>query len=305
VGLTSVASVFSRYVVVGFILPPFFAFLILWKTLSPGFPPDRLHYSEAANVAILGGLSLLAGLLLLGLYQGIVDLFLFNPLENRGPRWMIRLVRRPASTMRRRLTNRRDVLRSDLEAADPARRFDAMRKLDRFFPLPYRGVLTTRLGNVIDAWKGHAISRWGLDYDAVWPRMEAMLTEQERSLHEDARTDVAFFLNSTVVAFLSACAYFGDWIAYRPHLFEVWWIGPAALAYVFYRLTVTSAARLGDRIRASIDIHRLDLYSKLSVLDPTTFEQEQRVAKALNEALLSRVPVPDDCRRPPSSEQKD
>jgi hypothetical protein len=302
--LGSFTSVFSRYVVIGFILPPFFALLILWKTLSGGFPPNQLHYSDAGNVAVLGGLALLAGLLLLGLHQGILDLFEGNRNTARGPSWASRLTDPVGSLMTRRMARRRDQLRAELEVSDVGRRSEAMRTLDRFFPLP-PGVTWTRLGNVIRGWKGHSISRWRLDYDAAWPRIEAMLTEQERSLHDDARTNIAFFLNSSFVAFLSACVYFGDYVAYRwPGYFDVWWVAPVLIAYLFYRLTVVSAARLGDRIRASIDLHRLELYASLSVLEPTTLEQEERVAAAVNRALLYRVPLPDDCRRPGSSQGK-
>jgi hypothetical protein len=303
--LGSVTSVFSRYVVIGFILPPFFALLILWKTLSGGFPPNQLHYSDAGNVAVLGGLALLAGLLLLGLHPGILDFFAGGRPTVRGPRWAIRLTDWVGSRMARRMARRRDALRADLDGLDPGRRFEAMRTLDRFFPLP-PGITGTRLGNVIRGWKGHSISRWRLEYDAAWPRIEAMLTEQERSLHDDARTNIAFFLNSSFVAFLSACAYLGDYVAYRwPSHYDVLWVaGAVLLAYLFYRQTVMSAARLGDRIRASIDLHRLELYASLSVLEPTTLEQEERIAAAVNRALLYRVPLPDDCRRPGAPQGK-
>ena len=71
--LGGISSIFSRYFVVGFFLPAFFGLVTLWQTLSADFPPNRLRYGAAADVAVLGGIALLVGLVLTGMRQTILN----------------------------------------------------------------------------------------------------------------------------------------------------------------------------------------------------------------------------------------
>jgi hypothetical protein len=67
VGLRDVTGVFSRYFIVGFFLPMFFSLLAIWISVgSDGIPSDTFQDHGARDqVLVLGGLALLAGLLLL------------------------------------------------------------------------------------------------------------------------------------------------------------------------------------------------------------------------------------------------
>ena len=54
------------------------------------------------------------------------------------------------------------------------------------------------MGNAIRAYQSYADSRYGLDGAAIWPRIEMLLSSEERSLIADARSEVAFFVNCAV-----------------------------------------------------------------------------------------------------------
>src|SRR5438874_9709218 len=71
--LGGISSIFSRYFVVGFFLPAFFGLVTLWQTLSADFPPNRLRYGAGGDVAVLGGIALLVGLVLTGMRQTILN----------------------------------------------------------------------------------------------------------------------------------------------------------------------------------------------------------------------------------------
>src|SRR4051812_3538968 len=88
-GLADITGVFSRFFVVGFFLPAYVALISLWLSASSSFLPDQLEqYSKTGQLAILGGVALIAGLLLSGLSYYITQWFEGYPLEITG-KWMI------------------------------------------------------------------------------------------------------------------------------------------------------------------------------------------------------------------------
>ena len=59
--LKDITGVFSRYFVVGFFLPAYFALVSLWLSASSDFVPNELErHSEATELVILGGVALVA-----------------------------------------------------------------------------------------------------------------------------------------------------------------------------------------------------------------------------------------------------
>ena len=64
---SDVAGVFSRYFIVGFFLPAFFALAIVAFGLSSDAVPNQFEsYGDGAKIAIVGGAAVLLGLALLG-----------------------------------------------------------------------------------------------------------------------------------------------------------------------------------------------------------------------------------------------
>jgi hypothetical protein len=168
------------------------------------------------------------------------------------------------------------------------------RRLERMFP-PAKGyLLPTRLGNVLRSFEYHSDVRWGLSGLAAWPRVAALLTDRERDLHADAETDFMFFVNcSACSALLVPTLAIGRWGAAPP----LWGPGPsvaAALAsYGLYRAAVIAAVSWGTEVRASLDLHRLELYQRLGVRSPASFSDERFIAWHVTRMIELGEPLPD------------
>jgi hypothetical protein len=138
--------------------------------------------------------------------------------------------------------------------------------------------------------------RWRLDAIPFWPRVEPLLSEQEVQLHETAKTDVAFFLNAVLAAIGVGVALIADEIAHGPVQTRYVWLYaiPFLLAYLFYRFSIEAARRQGVEMRASIDLHRLEVYERLGVRRPESFSDERKLARRLNRFFLYAMELGDD-----------
>jgi hypothetical protein len=150
------------------------------------------------------------------------------------------------------------------------------------------------VGNAIRAFEQYSNVRWGLDGFTVWPRIQALLSADERDLVDEARTNFYVFVNGSLGAFvvgvclvvdkaMNASHPTWDWALYAVPFFLV--------SYFLYVGAISPAADWGDTVRSSIDLHRLDLYEKLGVRAPTSFGDERDIASKVNKALLFGRPL--------------
>jgi hypothetical protein len=219
VSLSDVAGVFSRYFILGYFLPVFFALIALWQLLTGEFIPNAFDekYDGAVAVAILAGAALPLGLVLLGLAYPILRImegyFLIKPYASSWTYyplwWLSRLLlwrqRAAFDTWTRQRHQRKD---SGLRILSAWR-------LDVYFPPERQDLLPTRFGNAVRAFELHSWKRYRLDSIGAWPRVELLLSEQERELLEDAQTGVAFFINSSVAALFTGILLAVDWAVFR------------------------------------------------------------------------------------------
>jgi hypothetical protein len=300
-------GVFSRDFVVGFFLPAFAALFALWLSASSELVPNLLEqHSKATQLLILGGFAVIVGLLLSGLSYSVAWFFEGYPLERRSSWPVVGTIYRVAIAGQRKRYDRLVSTRDDGKEPDENRQ-DAAWDLARYFPPSREGLLPTRLGNAIRAFEQHSNVVWGLDSVTIWPRIEALLSAEERELLVDSKVNFNLFLNAAVVALgVGACLVI-DQAVFAP--LSVWWWPlyaiPFALAYVLYRLAVGPATEWGDAVRSSIDLHRLELYEKLGVRAPTSFSDEQEIALEVNQALLYRGPLSDDIWRSKTGDAED
>jgi hypothetical protein len=270
-GLRDVTGVLSRYFVLGYFVPAFFSFFALSQILSSAFIPDKYERLTTQNqVLVLGGSALFAGLVLLGLRYPVIRLFEGYPLEFG----LLRRFRTPFIKLQRRSFDRLDRIRKDVASS---RRATAMRLLDRRFHKDRARLLPTRLGNALRAAENHPYTRWGLDGVAAWPRIDALLSEREQELHSNAMSDLAFFLNGAVGALVAGVILIADEAANVPirARYGALYAAPFILAYVLYRAAIGAAERLGTERRASLDLHRRELYTRLGVRSPASFSEER------------------------------
>jgi hypothetical protein len=301
VGLGDVTGVFSRYFVVGFFLPSFFGLALLKTTLSDRWLPKAVEADTSHAFLVLGGLALLIGLVLLGLRDPLIYSISGYPLIRETPSRLYRPVGAFGSRLHGRQLAEFDALelRTKEKAGETPEEFSRRRRAQwQFglrFPANRQKVLPTRLGNAIRAWEDYARSRWSLETVVVWPRINALLSEQESKLHADAETDFFFFFNSGLIAALVGITMTSNGIADQPHSLWLAWIYvvPFGLAYLFYRVSVGAAQRWGRHVSGAIDLHRFELYERIGVSRPASGQEAVDIGKAINRMLLYGEGIPD------------
>jgi hypothetical protein len=301
---SDVAGVFSRYFIVGFFLPSFFALVGLSQTVTTSLLPGS--YEELAGgtqVAVLGGLGLLLGLLMLGLNWQIFRLFEGYPLVERKGRWGLTLLYRWSVSRQKRVFDRLVAIRDDSAQGDGARGGAAW-KLDREFPLSIGDLMPTRFGNAVLAFETHAMKRWGLDSIAVWPRIDMLLSDREGEQQANARSEAAFFVNGSVLAGTAGLILIGNQIA--DCSLSGWalllYVIPFLIAALMARWAAGAAIRWGSSVRSAIDLHRFELYEKLGVRLPRNFTDErENVAEQVNQALVYGNAISDQYFQAPKS----
>jgi hypothetical protein len=237
---------------------------------------------------------------LLGLRRPIIRFFEGYPLEDWALRYNGRTSRRQlrpsfyAYEIWSRMREWQENLYEDLQNQDDD---EGTRRLDRYFapgnldiePLP------TRFGNALRAFEYYSESRWGLNALAAWPRIAALLSDRERDLHAEAETDLMFFVNWSVVCYALSVALAVDGVV-TWSLSGLGFLPALALAYAFYRFAIGAAVIWGIEVRASIDLHRLELYERLGVTIPRSFSGERRTARLVGRFLDLGEPLPDYLR---------
>jgi hypothetical protein len=295
-GLTDVTGILSRYFIVGFFLPAYVTLIALWLTASDNFIPNGLdRYSEATELVILGGVALVLALVLSGLNYPLVRWFEGYPLL-RLQRWpVLKLIPKAAVALQRWTCNRLVEIRDDQEAPEQDRK-RAYATLDKQFPKSAGALLPTRIGNVMRAYERHSNVRWGIDGVTIWPRVSALASDGERELLVDAKIDLCVFLNAAFGALVVGICLVIDKAIHGSGTWEwLLYAIPFVLAYALYRMSIGPAVRRGAVVRASIDLHRLEVYEKLGIRKPSSFSDERELGKAVGQLLLYGEPLlPDD-----------
>jgi len=294
---SDVAGVFSRYFIVGFFLPALFTLIGLSQALTDPFLPNAYQRLEGgAQIAVLGGIGLLLGLLLLGLNWQIFRLYEGYPLAERRRQlrtlgWLHELLVARQKHLFDQLVDIRD------GTGDNADRENAAWRLDREFPDSADRLLPTRFGNAVLAFETHAMKRWGLDSVAIWPRIDMLLSEREGEQQANSRSEAAFFVNGSLLLFVAGAALLANQIV--DSALSGWalliYLAPFLGGVLLARWAVGAAARWGNTVRAAIDLHRFELYEKLGVRRPLDFTDErERVAASVNQALICGQAIPDE-----------
>jgi hypothetical protein len=293
------SRVSSAYFVVGYWVPCVFTLFALGLSVSDDLLPATYRgLGWEAKALVLGAIALLTGLALLGLRYPLTRI-----LEGYWPeQWPLRPLKAALTRLQARSYDKLVRIRDEnikkaraaktKEEAATARPLATtqVRLLDRKFHSQRGKLLPTRFGNAYRAFENYPYTRYGLDMIAIWPRIDALLSEQERELHTNAASDLAFFMNSALGAVIAGVVLVADW-----DLRWWWYLLPFVLSYVLYRASVGAAERVGTERRASIDLHRLELYKRLGVRRPTSaVEERAQLARAVNRFLLWGEEIPSE-----------
>jgi hypothetical protein len=309
--LRDLSTFLSRYFVIGFYLPAFFGLIALGLELRPDWVADHFALRENTGALVdkslgdhvlkIGFVALPIGLVLSGIW--LRTFVFFQNLPFFG------LDAQPIAARYPRLQNALlfgqrhywDKLFARSLDPDPYVKNAAALRLVERFPNVRERVQPGRFGNAVRAYEEYAAKRWGMDFATVWPRIETLLGEGERAIHDDARTALAFAVNVSFALFAIGLARligliwpFGHDSSGPYDWGSLWTLVPFLISYLVYRLLgVAALIDLGARIRASLDLHRLELYRKLAVNERSTFSAAERDGALALSAYLLYGPTED------------
>jgi hypothetical protein len=184
-------------------------------------------------------------------------------------------------------------------------RSQAAHRLHSCFPANRGALLPTELGNVLRSFETHPRKRYCLDGITIWPRIQLLLSEEERMELEDASADMMFFVNGIAVGVITGVVLAVSAAAVAPSMSAAILRAASVVAatalvtWLAWRASIGAARRWGAPVRAAFDLHRLELFDRLGVKLPLTTEEDEHIGRAVSRMLLYAEPLPDACRKEP------
>jgi hypothetical protein len=242
-----------------------------WWSRLPGSLQIVIFLSMFAAIWLLGGLLDSQSRNLIQLFEGYPLERLALPLHRRATAWhsacqalLYRDKEDPRYLAAEKLLGKRRPRRF------PERPFILYPEIDRT-------IMPTRLGNVIRAAEDHAETHYDINYLTVWPRLAHICSERFFEEYQDARAKLEFLLVVSTLAGLFAFSGGTVLLVFEASIgaFVAVVLGGAGLAWLAYFTAVHAAIEYGEKMRASVDLFRLDLLRQLRYAEPHSLDEEK------------------------------
>jgi hypothetical protein len=171
--------------------------------------------------------------------------------------------------------------------------------LDRSFGT-FASVKPTRLGNMIRSYNYYAFTRYQMEAEILWPRLQHVIPASYAASVAESKAllDFAISMSTLSALFAGLALIAGPWLAYDPLLWGSCGLVAMFLARFFYGLAVKSASQYGDRLRSSFDLFRLDLLKQLGFARPTKFAEECEMWQKLSQLMVYAKPADLEIEKP-------
>jgi hypothetical protein len=149
-------------------------------------------------------------------------------------------------------------------------------------------VRATTLGNITESYKQYSFKRYKMEADIFWPRLRHVMPAEYLTLVQEPQILLDFSLTAASLcgAYMFFALLVGPWL----WLNRLVWGGLALAALIacffFYRLAVLSANQLGELVRSSFDLFRLELMVALGRPRPPTFYEERTQWEELSQLAV-------------------
>lgn len=188
----------------------------------------------------------------------------------------------------RRLQSDHDYILELLDYAErswDARRIAALNRLDMEFG--QGEPRATRMGNVAASLEGYAQTRYRMNLDTFWNRMQPVLLTNEKfyGMLLDAKMQLDFLVVCCWLCIFTAVGWMMamPWVPFSwPFFLTVSLLAPL-LARFFYRLAVENYLVFADVVKSAVDLFRFQLLKSLRVPTPTGIRQERELWASLQD----------------------
>jgi hypothetical protein len=142
-------------------------------------------------------------------------------------------------------------------------------------------IAATRLGNVAQSIQAYGITRYGLNTDTFWARLQPIIASKNADFYkgiQDAKTQLDFLVACFWLAILSTA-----WLVplffmtTNIVLFFMIAIGCPGAAWLCYALAVESYVVFAELVRTSIDLYRFNLLQALRITMPNGVRAEREL----------------------------
>ena len=164
----------------------------------------------------------------------------------------------------------------------------ALYKLDRQFDTN-NALYGTQLGNIIESSNTYSFTRYSIEGEIIWPRLQPVLPDQLKKQLSSSRAYLDFALSMASLGILFAlCILFVQplWLSPITTSSFFWIAGGLTCAVLFYYLAVEAGRQLGEVIRTGFDMHRRDLLKKMNLSVPNTLKEERLLWEKLSELIV-------------------
>lgn len=145
----------------------------------------------------------------------------------------------------------------------------------------------TRLGNIAHTVRSYAMTRYGMDLDIFYSRLQKILQGQAAFFGglQDAKVQLDFLIALCWLTglFTAVWTFVFPWVSHSYGLFLGAVILGPALTRLWYNLACQSYVALADILRSSVDLFRFDLLKELHVPLPYGTAEEKQVWHNLNQ----------------------
>lgn len=168
------------------------------------------------------------------------------------------------------------------------------------FPHERSFILPTRLGNMIRAFEEYPAREYKMDAVTLWPRLIGVIEPAYLEAIDDAKTQMDFMLNSSVLSMLLVIVLGVLGIVYplpavSGGLFVLWLLLVLSLfflAYWFYLQSIPQAGNWGEMVRGAYDLYRNTLLEKLGYKQkPRTRAEEQDLWHQIQAQMIYGRPL--------------
>ena len=308
--LATISGQFSKSLILGAFFPAV-VFVTLAQILLTPLLPDGAPWTQVLSsldpqwqvVAVSLVAFVVAGLLY-NLNTAIIRVYEGYPWRNSSiGRWR-------SGVYAARLTSlqvRRDALFA-LDTPSPASEAqnEASQVLQRIwlelagaYPSQSRLILPTRLGNAIRSFEEYPKLQYGMDAITLFPRLVASIDPGYAGSVDDAKTSFDFLLNCSSLSSLLSLGLLMVGLLYpavlsAPDLWVPWLLEIvlfAALAYLFYQMSIGRAIAWGAMVKGAFDLYRWDLLKRLGYADaPREASAEAALWGTISKRLLFGPP---------------
>lgn len=147
----------------------------------------------------------------------------------------------------------------------------------------------TAMGNIAESVRGYARSRYGMNLDPFWSRLQKILMDDEKfySTLVDAKTQLDFMISLFWITVSFTLSWTIELIYLRRSLvaFLIIVICGPVLSILWYRIALQNYRAFADICRTSVDLYRFQLLELLHVERPLGSRHERKIWTEVNKVI--------------------